>query len=319
MSARDRHGRWRRCSAPGVQRSDRRLCTTPFGVPVVPDVISISAGTSTPSARPARALRSARASPSSDRLSGVSQATGPSQSFASVEASTRRCSSGVSFGIDRDGDGACGPGGKHVEDEGRTLRLPHHHGIAAFDSACDERGGAGTYRLPDSITRIPLARAHVDELRGLREAGDDGGKQGCWRSFGQRAVRLLFGVNALQEFSCNRNCVEAASPAKPTIAEIPVMRSDLLDNVRHTFVLRTREIVPALRFLKPGCGKRRMAATSSKLSKLTRCHAPPAFSRLSALPAHRLPIVWKPRAHERDSRPELPAQPSGRHSSATLA
>src|SRR6187200_350746 len=37
------------------------------------------------------------------------------------------------------------------------------------------------------------------------------------------------------------------------------------------------------------------------------------------LPAHRLPLVWKPRAHEETDDRRCTAQPSGRYSSATLA
>ena len=77
--------------------SERRVCTTPFGVPVVPDVISIRAGRSRPSARPARALR---------RTALLVQAglaafrRRPDQARAcACRRQTRRCSSGVSLGL----------------------------------------------------------------------------------------------------------------------------------------------------------------------------------------------------------------------------
>ncbi len=47
-----------------------------------------------------------------------------------------------------------------------------------------------------------------------------------------------------------------------------------------------------------------------KVSKLTRCHAPPAFSRCRR-PAHRLPIVWKPRAHGATDDRSYPRNPAG--------
>ena len=127
--------------------SERRLCTTPFGVPVVPDVISISAGTSRPSARPARMLKSAWPSGSSFRLSGVSQATGPSQSFAPVEASTRLCSSGVSFGLTATATAPAVQAANTSRMNVSAFRLADDYGIAALDAARGQERGADRRRF----------------------------------------------------------------------------------------------------------------------------------------------------------------------------
>ena len=65
-------------------------------------------------------------------------------------------------------------------------------------------------------------------------------------------------------------------------------------------------------FERPGCGKRRMAATSSKLFSLTRCHAPPAFSRLPAPGPSPVPVVLdETRAHGATGDRSYPRNPAG--------
>jgi hypothetical protein len=63
-----------------------------------------------------------------------------------------------------------------------------------------------------------------------------------------------------------------------------------------------------------------MATTPINFSYLTRCHAPPAFSPLTAPGPCPVPVIWdKVRAHRFDPGPERPARPCGIISGATLA
>ena len=128
---------------------------------------------------------------------------------------------GHELGVDGHGNGARRPCGKDIKDESDAVGLPDHDHVARFNTGLDQRQGARADVLPDGVTRMALARAHIDELRGLRQSGDDGWKQGCRRSFSQTG----YPARDRAEFDCRILALSARRRKQTTLLTLDRLRS----------------------------------------------------------------------------------------------